>query len=119
VTTTSLFAFISMPGPPEMLFLAMIALLIFGKDLPHVLREWGKTFNEFRRHLNSVKSELNDAIYAEPERPRLQYHPQFQKREETQPAATPAATNGESAGDSRPPLAASEPGAGPPDMPTD
>jgi Sec-independent protein translocase protein TatA len=81
VTTTSLLAFLSMPGPQEMLILAVIALLVFGKDLPHVLREWGKTFNEFRRHLNSVRSELNDAIYAEPERPKLQYHPEFHSRD--------------------------------------
>jgi Sec-independent protein translocase protein TatA len=102
-----------------MLFLAMIALLIFGKDLPHVLRQWGKMFNEFRGHLNSVRSELNDAIYAEPERPRLQYHPQFQKREETAPPALGTTANGESAGDSRPPLAAEDAGAGAPDMPSD
>ncbi len=71
-------------GAPEMMFVAMIALLLFGKDLPDVVREWGKTFNEFRRHLNTVKSELNEAIYAEPERPKLQYHPEFHSRDPLQ-----------------------------------
>jgi Sec-independent protein translocase protein TatA len=71
-------------GAPEMMFVAMIALLLFGKDLPNVVREWGKTFNEFRRHLNSVKSELNEAIYAEPERPKLQYHSEFHSRDPLQ-----------------------------------
>ncbi len=69
-------------GPLEMLVVSVIALLVFGKDLPNVAREWGKAFNEFRRHLNSVKSDLNDAIYAEPDRPRLQHHPEFHNREE-------------------------------------
>jgi Sec-independent protein translocase protein TatA len=100
-TTASMLAFISMPGPMEMMFLAAVALLIFGKDLPNVLREWGKTFNEVRRHLNTVKSELNDAIYAEPERPKLQYHPQFHNRDplpEQIPAEESKDLNGSDAG---------------------
>jgi sec-independent protein translocase protein TatA len=72
-------------GPMEMVVVVAIALLVFGKDLPNVAKEWGKHFNEFRRHLNGIKSELNDAIYAEPERPRLQHYPEYQKREETAP----------------------------------
>lgn len=78
-------AFFGPLGPMEMLVVVAIALLVFGKDLPDVAKQWGKTFNEFRRHLNSVRSELNDAIYAEPERPRLQHHPEFHRREETKP----------------------------------
>lgn len=82
-SSPSLIAFMGL-GAPEMMFVAMIALLLFGKDLPNVVREWGKTFNEFRRHLNTVKSELNEAIYAEPERPKLQYHPEFHSRDPLQ-----------------------------------
>lgn len=78
-------AFFGPLGPMEMLVVVAIALLVFGKDLPDVAKQWGKTFNEFRRHLNSVRSDLNDAIYAEPERPRLQHHPEFHRREETKP----------------------------------
>jgi sec-independent protein translocase protein TatA len=88
VTMLGPLGFIGSLGPMEMMFVVALALLVFGKDLPQVAREWGRAFNEFRRHLNSVRSELNDAIYAEPERPRLQYHPEFHKREES------AATNG-------------------------
>jgi sec-independent protein translocase protein TatA len=78
-------------GPPEMLAVAIIALLLFGKDLPNVAREWGKHLAEFRRYLNGVKSELNEVIYAEPERPKLQYHPEFQKRD---PLPEPIAAEG-------------------------
>jgi Sec-independent protein translocase protein TatA len=80
VSLISPLAFIGTPSPSEMLFLAVIALLVFGKDLPNVVRQWGKTFGEFRRHLNGMRSELNEVIYAEPERPKLQYHPEFQNR---------------------------------------
>lgn len=66
-------------GPLEMVVVVAIALLVFGKDLPNVAKEWGKHFNDFRRHLNGIKSELNDAIYAEPERPRLQHYPEYHK----------------------------------------
>jgi sec-independent protein translocase protein TatA len=84
-TTFPPLAFFGPLGPTEMLVVVAIALLVFGKDLPDVAKQWGKTFNEFRRHLNSVRSDLNDAIYAEPERPRLQHHPEFHRREETKP----------------------------------
>jgi sec-independent protein translocase protein TatA len=60
------------PGPVEMLILAAVALLLYGGDLPHVARSWGKSFSEFRRGLSGIQNELNDVIYGEPER--LEYH---------------------------------------------
>jgi Sec-independent protein translocase protein TatA len=87
-------AFFSSFGGPEMLLVVVIALLLFGKDLPNVMREWAHTFNEFRRHINNVKSELNEAIYAEPERPKLQYHPEFHNRDPL-PEAIPAEGKGD------------------------
>jgi Sec-independent protein translocase protein TatA len=87
-------AFIGAPGPSEILVLAVIALLLFGKDLPDVARQWGKAFNDFRRHLNGMRSELNEVIYAEPDRPKLQYHPEFHKRDPL-PEAIPAEGNGD------------------------
>jgi sec-independent protein translocase protein TatA len=94
-------AFFSSFGGPEMLVVAVIALLLFGKDLPQVVREWAQTFNEFRRHLNNVKSELNDAIYAEPDRPKLQYHPDFHNRDPL-PESIPAEGQGDLASTSVP-----------------
>jgi Sec-independent protein translocase protein TatA len=67
------------PSFGELALIGVIALLLYGSDLPQVIRSWGKTYAEFRRHLNGVRSELNDAIYAEPEPARrLQYYPEFQ-----------------------------------------
>lgn len=67
------------PSFAELALIGVIALLLYGSDLPQVLRGWGKTYNELRRNLNGIRSDLNDAIYAEPDSPRkLQYYPEFQ-----------------------------------------
>jgi Sec-independent protein translocase protein TatA len=67
------------PSFAELALVGIIALLLYGSDLPNVLRSWGKTYNELRRNLNGIRNDLNDAIYAEPESPRkLQYYPEFQ-----------------------------------------
>ena len=67
-------------GMGEMLLLAIVALLLYGSDLPEVAKTWGKAYAEFRRNLNGFRSELNNVIYSEPEKdaPRkLQYYPEF------------------------------------------
>ena len=67
------------PSFAALAIVGIIALLLYGSDLPNVLRSWGKTYNELRRNLNGIRNDLNDAIYAEPESPRkLQYYPEFQ-----------------------------------------
>ena len=67
------------PSFGELALIGIIALLLYGSDLPQVIRSWGKTYAEFRRHLNGMRNDLNDAIYAEPDSPRkLQYYPEFQ-----------------------------------------
>ena len=66
----ALFAFWS-PGPGEMLLLLVVALLLYGGNLPEVARSWGKSFAEFRRGLSGIQNDLNDAIYNDP--PRLEY----------------------------------------------
>lgn len=60
-----LFAFWS-PGPAEMLVFAVVALLLYGGNLPEVARSWGKSFAEFRRGLSGIQNELNEVIYSEP-----------------------------------------------------
>ena len=67
-------------GFGEMMLLAIVALLLYGSDLPEVAKTWGKAYSEFRRNLNGFRSELNNVIYSEPEKdaPRkLQYYPEF------------------------------------------
>ena len=55
------------PGPGEMIVIAVVALLLYGGNLPEVARSWGKSFAEFRRGLTGFQSELNSVIYNEPE----------------------------------------------------
>jgi sec-independent protein translocase protein TatA len=70
-------AFLS-PSFGEMVLIAIIALLLYGSDLPQVARTWGKAYQEFRRHISGIRNDLNDVIYAEPDSPRkLQYYPEF------------------------------------------
>ena len=67
------------PSFGELALIGVIALLLYGSDLPHVIRSWGKTYNDLRRNLNGIRNDLNDVIYAEPDSPRkLQYYPEFQ-----------------------------------------
>ncbi|MCC6492142.1 MAG: twin-arginine translocase TatA/TatE family subunit [Pirellulales bacterium] len=83
-------------GFSEMLLVAVIALLLYGSDLPEVARTWGKAYQEFRRHLNGIRNDLNDAIYAEPESPRrLQYYPEYHRDAVDQSA--PASSNASAA----------------------
>ena len=52
--------------------IGIIALLLSGRALPQVIRSWGQTHSEFRRHLTSWRNDLHDAIYAAPDAPRDQ-----------------------------------------------
>ena len=58
---------ISWPGPFEMMLLAGLGLLIFGKRLPEVGRNIGKGIVEFKRGLKEAESE----IVSEPSTPTL------------------------------------------------
>jgi len=60
----SLVAFGLSPGPTEMFFILVIALLLYGGKLPEMARTWGKTLAEFRRSLSGIQSEINDAMYS-------------------------------------------------------
>ncbi len=53
-------------GPPEMLILLVIGVLLFGKNLPTVGRQIGKGLMEFKKGLNDIKNEVNVAAYADP-----------------------------------------------------
>jgi sec-independent protein translocase protein TatA len=53
-------------GPMELLIVGVIAVLLFGKNLPSVGRSLGKSLMEFKKGLNDIKGEVDAAAYAEP-----------------------------------------------------
>jgi sec-independent protein translocase protein TatA len=57
-----LFAF--MPGPGDMMIIAVVAVLLFGKNLPQVARQAGRALSELKRGMAGLQSELNSAIYS-------------------------------------------------------
>ena len=59
-------------GPSEMVLVMLVALLLFGGDLPKVARSWGKSIAEFKRGLSTIQNEFNSVIYDEPRR--VPYH---------------------------------------------
>jgi len=76
---THLLGFLS-PSPIEMMVIAVVALLLFGGNLPEVARSWGKTFAEFRRGLTGIQDELNEVIYSAPDQ--LAYYDEENRDEE-------------------------------------
>ena len=69
-------AFISMPGTGEMLIIAFIGLLLFGKRLPEVGKSLGKGIVEFKKGLRGVEDDLEESVNKSTDRvlPRSETH---------------------------------------------
>lgn len=52
-------AFLSAPGPMEMLVIGAIAVLLFGQRLPEVGRSLGKSIVEFKKGLRGIEEEFH------------------------------------------------------------
>ena len=50
-------------GPFEMVVIGVIAVLLFGGNLPEVARKLGSSYREFRRGLNEVQQQFRMAEY--------------------------------------------------------
>ncbi len=46
-------------SPPQLILVAFIALLLFGKRLPELMRSLGKGITEFKKGMNGIEEELN------------------------------------------------------------
>ncbi|MGB0599111.1 MAG: Sec-independent protein translocase subunit TatA/TatB [Rubripirellula sp.] len=50
-------------GPFEMVVIGVIAVMLFGGNLPEVARKLGGSYREFRRGLNDVQQQFRVAEY--------------------------------------------------------
>lgn len=57
----TLMAFLPNLGFPEMVVIAIVALLIFGRRLPEVGRSVGKSIVEFKKGLKEAEDTINEA----------------------------------------------------------
>ncbi len=46
-------------GMQELMIIGIVAVLLFGKRLPEVAKSLGKSYNEFKRGLNDIQSEVD------------------------------------------------------------
>lgn len=57
-----------MPGGIEWIVILVVALLIFGKRLPEVMRSMGRGIVEFKKGVKGVEDDVEDAIEKNPEK---------------------------------------------------
>ena len=50
-----------MPGLPELLIIAVIVLLLFGKRLPGVMGSLGKSIVEFKKGVAGIEDDVEEA----------------------------------------------------------
>jgi sec-independent protein translocase protein TatA len=62
------FAF-GIPGPFELLIIAFVSLLIFGNRLPGVMRSLGKSVTEFKKGIEGIEDDLDQAVTADKKTP--------------------------------------------------
>lgn len=55
-------AFVSMPGTGEWIVILIIGLLIFGRRLPEVARNLGKSVNEFKKGMRDFQESADEVV---------------------------------------------------------
>lgn len=50
------------PGPMELAIIAVVALLLFGRRLPEIARNVGKSMTEFKKGINEAKETKEDIV---------------------------------------------------------
>jgi sec-independent protein translocase protein TatA len=53
-----LFAILGLPTPTQVIILLVLAVLLFGRNLPEVARSLGQKLAEFRRAAKSIEDEI-------------------------------------------------------------
>jgi sec-independent protein translocase protein TatA len=58
----NIFAIMGLPAGSEWILIALVALLIFGRRLPEIARNVGKSLNEFKKGVKESQDEIHKAI---------------------------------------------------------
>jgi sec-independent protein translocase protein TatA len=53
-----LFAFLGLPAPTQLIVLLVLAVLLFGQNLPEVARSFGQKLADFRRGMKHIEDEI-------------------------------------------------------------
>ena len=72
IMPSSILAFLGPIGWQEMMLLALLGILIFGKRLPEVGKSIGKGIVEFKKGLSGIEDELGQAGKTDSQPPRVE-----------------------------------------------
>ncbi len=59
-----LMAFLNIEAP-EMAVVGVLAIMLFGKNLPDVARQVGRGWAELKKSLSGIQNEFNSALYSD------------------------------------------------------
>jgi sec-independent protein translocase protein TatA len=58
----NMLAIMGLPAGSEWILIALVALLIFGRRLPEIARNVGKSLNEFKKGVKESQDEIHKSI---------------------------------------------------------
>jgi sec-independent protein translocase protein TatA len=67
-------------GYGELIILAMVAVILFGKKLPEVARSVGAAYNQFRRGLSELKSNIDVGDLDLRDEPKIEYEKRYDEK---------------------------------------